>query len=839
MMKFLRAMRPRIDALHNAADRHPHQSPFQPNKLRDPSLRRKVATKHSAPVPLVEDPVLFAEDIVDVAYGQRRKLAAILSADVVGYSKLMADNESATVSTLNEYRTAIGRVIELHEGRVVNAPGDNMLVEFPSAVEAVQAAVEIQTNIEGRNVELADGRRMHFRIGVNLGDVIEEDDGTIYGDGVNIAARMEALAESGGICITTAVHDAVEGKLDYAFDSLGEHQVKNIDKPVTAYRVRAEAGANASTATKSLYGSRRFVVGTAALAISIGLLGLIYWQFGIVESPSEKGAAVALALPDKPSIAVLPFANLSDDPEQEYFTDGLSEDLITDLSRIQGLFVIARNSSFTYKGKPTKVQNVAADLGVRYVLEGSVRRMGDSVRINAQLIDAVDGGHVWAERYEGDLAGIFDFQDQVLEQIVANLAVELSGAGPSGLGVQETNSVEAYDAFLIGREFAHKQTPEDDLKALVSFEKAIALDPAYGRAYAGLAIVYWNIVQASWELAVGTNFVHSYDKMLANVAKAKELQSAEGFATSAELLALLGRHEEAMDDVGRGLALEPGNPDMHISKARVLNVLGRAEEAEASARLAMRLDPHHQPDTLRALGLTLFNQRRYEMAAEVLERVINRQSNVFQDYLTLVSAYGHLGRSPNAQATIERYNKRFNESLDYPLTVQTAGFWWYGGDAYDYHQAYIGQLKEGLRKAGVWEGSGAPERYDEYRAIITRSGGEYSVAGTTKIDVNGAKALHDDNALFVDVRYPDSFVAGRVPGAMNFSLITELSEESLSTAADKNQAIVLYCFGKYCPWSAYACAKAVSWGFTKVYRFDGGFPAWQDAGYPVETSLAN
>ncbi|HEX9647888.1 MAG TPA: tetratricopeptide repeat protein [Alphaproteobacteria bacterium] len=763
-----------------------------------------------------------------------RKLAAILSCDVVGYSRLMQADEAATVDSLKKYRAAIGRVVARHKGRVVNAPGDSILAEFPSAVEAVQAAVEIQKSVEGRNVEVAPDRRMQFRVGVNVGDVIEEDDGTIYGDGVNIAARMEALADAGGICISSAVYDAVEGKLDFGFDFLGAQQVKNIAKPVNVYRVRAEPRPAQAGHAKSGVDSRKALIGVAAAAVVVALAGVGVWQYRAA-APPDGDAPPALALPDKPSIAVLPFANLSDDPEQEYFADGLTEDLITDLSKIPDLFVIARNSSFTYKDKPTKVQQVAADLGVQYVLEGSVRRTGDAVRINAQLIDALSGHHLWAERYEGAVAGIFDFHDQVLGQIVANLAVELAGTAPFGAASPaETEVVAAYDAFLTGRDFYRRRTPQDYDRAIAAFEKAIELDPGYGRAYAALAGVYWDLTTLIWQLAIGTDFQHAYEQMLANLAKAKESPTADAYAVSAEMLARHGQHAEALADAERGIALEPNNPDIHISKARVLNVMGRADEAEQSARLALRLDPHHQPDYLRVLSLALFHQERYDEAVRVMERVVARQPDVGDDYATLASAYGHLGRMKEARSAVENFNEFSENTTGRPLTVQERGtFWWYG-DIYNYDPAYLARLQEGLRKAGVPEGPGEPGRHNEYRALMSKSNGEYSVAGSTKIDAAEAKALHDRAVTFVDVRGSLNFRRGHIPGAEDLGATTVLSEQTLSERIGQNDEVVFYCFGKYCPLRAYACAKALTWGYNRVYDFAGGFPAWEDAGYPVE-----
>ena len=366
----------------------------------------------------------------------RRKLAAILSADVVGYSHLMAANEAATVETLKSYRDIIARLVVRRGGRVVNAPGDALLAEFPSAVEAVQAAIEIQKSLEGHNNELEPQRRMQFRIGVNLGDVIEEADGTIYGDGVNIAARLEKLAEPCGICIGRNIYDQVRGKLVCAYDDLGEQQFHNIPEPVRAFRVRSASAA-------------------------------------VAASP----AAEAPPLSDKPSIAVLPFTNMSGDPDQEYFSDGITEDIITELSRFHEFAVIARNSSFRYKGQSPKIEDVGRELGVKYVVEGSVRKIGNRVRVTVQLIDAASAAHIWAERYDRGLDDIFAIQDEVTEAVVARIAEGIKGARALHARSRPSHSATAYDLVLQARPYRTAYTAAASETAVRLLRQAIELDP--------------------------------------------------------------------------------------------------------------------------------------------------------------------------------------------------------------------------------------------------------------------------------------------------------------------------------------------------------------------------
>ena len=379
----------------------------------------------------------------------KRKLTAILSADVEGYSRLMGDDEQATVRTITAYRGIMSTLIQQYRGRVVDSPGDNLLAEFASVVDAVQCAVEIQQVLKARNAELPDDRKMEFRIGINLGDVIVEGD-RIYGDGVNIAARVEGLCEGGCICLSGSAFEQIENKLPLVYESLGEHTVKNISKPVNVYKANIET------------------------------LPAV--------SPVERKA---LELPDKPSVAVLPFANVSGDPEQEYFSDGMAEDLITDLSKISSLFVISRNSSFTYKGKNVQVQQVGEELGVRYVLEGSVRKAGNRVRITAQLVDTKTGYHLWAERYDRNLDDIFELQDEVTQKIVAALKVELTQGEQENLERTPTDNLEAYDYFLRGESFLWSTTKETTAQARQMFKRAVELDPEFALAYAHLGMTYW------------------------------------------------------------------------------------------------------------------------------------------------------------------------------------------------------------------------------------------------------------------------------------------------------------------------------------------------------------
>ena len=375
----------------------------------------------------------------------KRKLTAIFSTDVVGYSRLMGEDELATVETLTSYKQTMGSLIRHYRGRVVDSTGDNLLAEFASVVDAVQCAVEVQQVLSTKNEDLPENRKMHFRIGINLGDVIEEGE-VLYGDGVNIAARVESLSDPGGICISGSAFEQIENKLALGYQYMGEHAVKNIVKPIKVYKVPMEPGAVVPAKQGKAVGRKPFTFAAIAILIIAGI-GLALWQFYFRPPPMEKASVEKMAyrLPEKPSIAVLPFVNMSGDPQQEYFSDGLTEQIISSLSRDPALFVIARNSTFTYKGKPVKVQQVAEELGVQYVLEGSVQRSEDRMRITAQLIDAHTGHHVWSDRYDREPKDIFAVQDDITMEIMKAMQITVRGDQARVWAKHYTANIEAYE----------------------------------------------------------------------------------------------------------------------------------------------------------------------------------------------------------------------------------------------------------------------------------------------------------------------------------------------------------------------------------------------------------
>ncbi|MET4687681.1 adenylate/guanylate cyclase domain-containing protein [Sinorhizobium fredii] len=430
----------------------------------------------------------------------QRKLAAIMSADVVGYSRLMETDEVDTLVRLQSTRdNMIDPKIAAHNGRVVKLMGDGELIEFPSVVDAVRCAVEIQQAMAECNEELPADKRLEFRIGVNLGDVILEGQ-DIYGDGVNVAARLEELADPGGVLISGTAFDHVERKLDYAFDFVGEQQVKNIEKPVRLYRIRLGDHPRTTAAKARARRHRPWLwipVAAAALALAAG--SMVFWNsFRAPAVELASRARMEFPLPDRPSIAVLPFTNMSGEAEQEHFTDGMTDSLITDLSKISGLFVVARNSTFAYQGRPVTPSQVAEELGVRYVLEGSVQRAGDRLRVNAQLVDALSGGHVWADRFDGNVADVFGIQDAFVTKIVEALKVNLTGNERMEIARGRTDSLRAKEAFDEGWSLYLRFNAKDNAAAVAPLKRAIKLDPEYGRAYAALALVYFRVEDYDW-----------------------------------------------------------------------------------------------------------------------------------------------------------------------------------------------------------------------------------------------------------------------------------------------------------------------------------------------------
>ena len=597
----------------------------------------------------------------------QRKLRAIFSADVKGYSKLMGDDDEHTINTITAYREIITKLIEAHQGRVVDTPGDNILAEFSSALNAVNSAVEIQQTLETENSSLPDHRRMDFRIGINLGDILHKDD-RIYGDGVNVAARIESLADPGGICISRGVFDQVKNKVRQGFEYLGEHAVKNIAEPVRIYRVllgpEYEGRVFGIPAAQRTRIRRPAAVSIAMIVVASVLLLWMYYP-----RPPDKRltleAQTAPPLSEKASIAVLPFNNMSDDKQQEYFSDGISEDIITDLSKISGLIVISRNSSFTYKGKSVNAQQIGQELRVRYLLEGSVRKAGGQVRINAQLIDASSGHHLWADRYDSDMSDIFALQDKITRKIISALALKLTANEEKAVADKGTDNLQAYDAFLKGWQGYRLLTKAGFAEAKIHLEKAVEIDPEFARAYAALAVLYWKALKlAAPELRQGLGVTNRQEliavigkpKLLLKKAMNKPTALAHGLRSQFYLLRY--QHDEALAEIERAVAMDPNDPELYTWMSEILWLMGKDIEAIESAKMGLRLDPNNPATYLYQLGKSYLPDGNLEESMQVLERA-KRLNPELSGSVALSQSiiYGIQGRDVEARTAYELFIK--------------------------------------------------------------------------------------------------------------------------------------------------------------------------------------
>ena len=536
-----------------------------------------------------------------------RRLAAILAADVVGYSRLMGEDEVGTLTALKAHREElIGPRITARRGRIVKLIGDGILAEFPSAVEAVECAAEIQEAMAERNADLPGDRQLTFRIGINLGDVVVEGD-DIYGDGVNIAARLEGIAIPGGICIARNVFNQVKGKVDLEFDDLGAQQVKNIAEPVHVFQVSG--------------------LGFAAPGDT---------------STSPTGA---VDLRDKPSIAVLPFDNMGGDPDQEYFADGITEDIITELARFQNLLVIARNSAFTYKGKAVRVQDVGRDLGVNYVVEGSIRKAGNRVRLTVQLVEAATGNHVWAERYDRDLTDIFELQDELTRTIVATLPRRLESADAERIRRKPPSNMGVYDRVLRAKLCHHRGSREDNAEGLRLLDQAIELDPEYASAYAWKACTLGQAWHRGYREQTDELWMEMWN--LTRKGASLDENDLECIRILCEFGIEEGRLDEAQIYNDKALRLTPNDPRIVAQRGELLTWLGQPEDGLEWVEKAMQLDPYDADAWTHLLGRALFGARRYEEAIGAFKRVPNLQ---FGHRVYLAACYGQLDRSEEAES---------------------------------------------------------------------------------------------------------------------------------------------------------------------------------------------
>jgi adenylate cyclase len=576
-----------------------------------------------------------------------RRLTAILAADVAGYSRLMGADEEGTHERLQAHlRELVNLKIEEHRGRIVKNTGDGFLAEFASVVDAVRCAVEIQRGMVERNSAVLLAQRIEFRIGVNLGDVIVEEH-DIFGDGVNVAARLEALDEPGGICVSRVVRDQVRDKLPYSFEDLGEQQVKNIARPVRIYALCREA----------------------------------------IADPRLPASPEQLPLPDKPSVAVLAFTNMSSDPEQEFFGDGIAEDVITALSRYPSLFVIARNSSFTYKGRAVDVKQIGRELGVRYVLEGSLRKSGRRIRVSAQLVEAETGKHVWAERFDRDLADIFAVQDEITEAVTIAIAPAIADAEQQRAMRRPSGSLDAWAAYQRGLWHFNKVSAEDNALARKFFQQAVDLDPSFAGGYKGLCAVESN--KPDYEGRGLSDALRSAEA-LARRAVALDGADAEARSLLSTTLRRRGDYEGGLAEAERALTISPNMADAHYAKGASLISAGRSKEGVAALETSIRLDPRRSAVRFNQIALALYFTGKYDAAVDAANRAIRSSPNYPNPYRWLAAALGELGRIEEAKQALEK-----------AIAIAPASFRMYVRERAPWRRPEDhAHMLEGLRKAG-------------------------------------------------------------------------------------------------------------------------------------------
>jgi adenylate cyclase len=583
-----------------------------------------------------------------------RRLAAILVADIAGYSRLIGADEERTLARLRAHRRElIDHKIAEHKGRIVKTTGDGMLVEFASVVDALRCATEVQAAMTLRNATVSADSRIEFRVGIHQGDIVVED-GDIFGDGVNIAARLEGLAEPGGICVSARVQEDAAGRLDLAFEDIGEQALKNIARPVRVFRVYPHRVAEAAN---------------------------------YIPQPS-------LTLPNKPSVAVLPFTNMSTDPEQEFFADGIAEDIITALSRCPSLFVIARNSCFTYKGRAVDVKQVGRELGVRYVLEGSLRKAGQRIRVTAQLVEAETGVHVWAERYDRDLADIFAVQDEISEAVTIAIAPAIAHAEQQRAMRKPPGSLDAWSAYQRGLWHLSKFNLESNAPSEKFFRQAVDLDPTFAGGYRGLAFAEWQAAAGGYQTR-GLPEAQASAEALARRAVELDGADAEARAFLGEMFLYRGDHEGALAEAEGALAIMPNLADAHGVRGAALIFSGRPGEGLPAVRTCIRLDPRapELPVRLNWVTLGLYFSRQYAAAIEVAKRGIRSHPDFPSTYRWLAAALGQFGQPVEAK-----------EALEKAIAVAPASFEIFVGRRVPWHRPEdYAHMLDGLRKAG-WEG---------------------------------------------------------------------------------------------------------------------------------------
>jgi len=629
--------------------------------------------------------------------GFKRKLTSIFSADAVGYSLLMGDDESATVRTLSSYRHVISMLIKQYNGTVVDSPGDNLMAEFVSVVDAVQCAVAVQKELKARNDELPDNRKMRFRIGINLGDVIQEEE-KIYGDGVNIAARLEGLAEPGGICISKTAFDQIESKLPYGYEFLGDQTVKNIARPVGAYRVLMERRVTVAGKQKKERSAnkRRNAIIAAAVAALLVAVGVGIWQFSMrsaIVGPlsNEKMASLqsSAKLVGDQSIAVLPFSNLTGDPKKEILCDGISEDIINALSRLPKLIVIARNSTFVYKSKAINAHDLGGKLGARYILEGSVRRADERLRVSAQLFDTTSGKNIWAETYDRQFRDLFAVQEEITLNIISALQVTLTEGLQAKLWRSTANNLEAYAKHMQALEYFRKFNKEDNRLARQLCEEAVAIDPEYAGAYRTIGWTHWSDAANGFSESRS----ESIKKAMELAKKALKLDDQDPFIfyLLAGIHLLRREYDLALANIRKASEMCPNCADILAYKGYCLNQAGEPAEALTSIQKAKRLNPNYSSWYDGQMGLSSQMMGNYENALEYFKKMRERTPNSFFPRVRIIISYIHINRLADAQKEVVELLK---------IRPDFSSARWAKGQLYKDHK-YVEKDLEALRKAGL------------------------------------------------------------------------------------------------------------------------------------------
>ena len=610
-----------------------------------------------------------------------RKLAAILAADVVGYSRLMEQDEAGTFERLRAHRKELFEPeIARHHGRVFKLMGDGLLAEFASAVNAVECAIAVQRGLAERNAGLPEGQRIDCRIGVNLGDLIVETESggasDMHGDGVNIASRLQTLAEPGEVLVSGVVYDQLKKKVEAGFEFLGEQKVKNIAEPVRLYRVLQDPAQTGRTIDAAKAKGRSWRWPSAAAAAIVAFIAAILawtqpWQEKI---QAASVANMVLPLPDKPSIAVLPFANMSGDSEQEYFADGMTDDVITELSRISGLFVISRNSIIPYKGKNPTPKQVSEELGVRYVLQGNVQHAGNQLRINAWFVDAIEADELWSDQFDGSVDEVFALQDKVTKSVVDAIAVKLSAAEQSTLSAAETAVLGAYDAFLRGMEQYRLTTGAGYAKAIPEFEQAIRLDPGYARAYAMLALLYVRAATRGYTYDLGLTPPEAIDRAQRYVELAKKGSPAVVHQINGYQFVRDGHSEKAIAEFKEAITANPGDAWNYALMGWALTGNEQPKEGLEHLHTAIRLNPRDTVFLTYWLGLAYFGLEQFDEAAHALESAVRANADDEYAYALLAATYGYLDRKEAAASAISRYNEIRIGKGDVALTIKNAPY---------------------------------------------------------------------------------------------------------------------------------------------------------------------